>query len=397
MSRKVFWLVFVISCAHAMVHVYELALPSVEQLIAQSHEVTKREMGWLAVSWRLPFGFGALIAGWLTDRWGSRKMLAVYLIGCAAACGLAGTEISLPALFITMFAMGSLASIYHPAGLALISHETTIANRSAALGLHGIFGSLGIGGAPFLAAIVLGLGAVWRQYYLALAVPGLLLGLAFLALYLADPGRDDSPAARPVAEGETDPADWGSYFTLTTLATLMGAVYSAVLSFLPRYLGDAGIASEWVRPESMRNYLAGGVLLIGCFGQYYAGRMARPERLERQLTLILLANILPLAAMAAATGWLRAVAAALFALIHFMYQPIYNTLVSKYSPRRRRSFAYGFSFAAGLGLGSIGAGLAGYSPSDAVTHGTLCVLVLAAAVLGLMLCRRNPSTMEGTA
>ena len=61
---------------------------------------------------------------------------------------------SLAVLFGAMFAMGCFASIYHPAGVGLISHHTTPENRPMALGYHGILGSVGI--APrdaFLGAI----------------------------------------------------------------------------------------------------------------------------------------------------------------------------------------------------------------------------------------------------
>ena len=38
MSRTLLRLVLFISCAHALVHVYELAYPSVEQLIAKDSQ-----------------------------------------------------------------------------------------------------------------------------------------------------------------------------------------------------------------------------------------------------------------------------------------------------------------------------------------------------------------------
>ncbi len=175
LSRSTLRLVLIVSCAHALVHIFELALPSVEMLMAEDYGVGKSTMGLLSTYWRLPWGFGALGAGWLVDRVGSQRMLAVYLLGCAATCCLVGLTLPLPWLFVVMFTMGAFASIYHPAGLALISHATTLENRPRALGLHGIFGSAGIGSAPFLAALLLTLGFTWQQYYFGLAAAGLVL------------------------------------------------------------------------------------------------------------------------------------------------------------------------------------------------------------------------------
>ena len=79
--------------------------------------------------------------------------------------------------------MGTFASIYHPAGLSLISRETTPETRGKALGWHGIFGSLGIALAPFLASIVFATGAVgWRDYYLVLIIPAVVITVLLLQL-----------------------------------------------------------------------------------------------------------------------------------------------------------------------------------------------------------------------
>ncbi|HUG19711.1 MAG TPA: MFS transporter, partial [Planctomycetaceae bacterium] len=174
-----------------MVHMFEHALPSVEQMIGDEFGVKRDVTGALGTVWRLPFGWAAMMVGWLTDRWGSKRMLIGYLLGCIATAILAWWAPSLAILFVVMFLMGTFASIYHPAGLSLISHETTSENRGAALGWHGIFGSLGIAAAPFLAALVFSTGAVnWRQYYLVLTIPAAIIAVMLLRLRV----RSEEPA-----------------------------------------------------------------------------------------------------------------------------------------------------------------------------------------------------------
>jgi MFS family permease len=414
MSRAIWRLVLLISCAHALVHVFELALPSTEQLIVDDYpqrdavqlgarrlpsteqlitddyDVGKVTTGWLSAAWRLPWGLGALVAGLLVDRYGSRRMLAIYLLVCGACCAAVATRLPLPALFVAMAVMGAGASIYHPAGLALISHETSAVDRPRALGLHGIFGSLGIGCAPLIAALVLDRGMTWRQYYAVLAVPGVLLGMAFAYVAWRHGGERAtlSAALKPRSDTPTDDAetaDWRSFFTLTLLALMQGIVYSAVLSFLTRYL--SGWRPDWLAEsnQSFQRYTTSFVLIVGCVGQYLAGRFGRADRLERQLTLVTLANAPLLVWMAFAVGQQRMLAAAAFAIVHFMHQPLYNSLIAKYTPRRRRSLCYGFSFAMGLGVGSVGALWAGYSPSDTITYlATAGVAVLAACIGGVL-------------
>ena len=135
MSRQTFRLVLLVSCTHAMVHVYELSLPSFELLIGQEYHVPKATTGLLANCWRFPFGAGAILAGWLVDRFGSKPMLTIYLAGCAVTAAAAALADDLWLLFGAMFAMGSFASIYHPAGLACIAREAAPEHRPQALGI----------------------------------------------------------------------------------------------------------------------------------------------------------------------------------------------------------------------------------------------------------------------
>ena len=63
-----------------------------------------------------------------------------------------------------------------------------------------------------------------------------------------------------------------------------------------------------------------------------------------------------------------------------MHQPIYNSLIAKYTPRARRSLCYGFSFAMGFGLGSFGALFAGLTTDNVFTFTALSRVVLAASL-----------------
>ena len=394
MSSIAMRLVLLVCCAHALVHVYELALPSVEQEIASEFlpddvEAGKVLTGKLSNSWRLMWGLGAIVAGWLVDRFGSKKLLPVYLLGCAITCVLAACSSQISGLFVSMIAMGAFASIYHPAGLALISRETTPENRSRALGLHGIFGSARIGTAPLLVGGMLVFDTSWRQVYWVLMMPGLVLGLAFLVLSWR--GQSSAALREAIATSSTaeqDHSDWRSFFTLTLMAALQGFVYSAVLSFLPRYLNGVelpDIPGINLPTASESNFLAAGVLILGCIGQYLAGHYARADRLEWQLALVTLCNVPFLIWMGVATGPQRVVAAGLWATIHFMHQPIYNSLIATYTPLRKRSLCYGFSFAMGLGLGSFGASFAGHTLQNEFVYGTLAgVAFIASIFCGLL-------------
>jgi hypothetical protein len=88
-----------------------------------------------------------------------------------------------------------------------------------------------------------------------------------------------------------------------------------------------------------------------------------------------------------------------------MHQPLYNSLVAKYVPRGRRSLAYGLSFTAGFGVGSVGSAFAGKiraalaeNPNrDLMNYGTLALAMGLAGMLALVLWRRRKESPSSNA
>ncbi|QGJ72087.1 L-galactonate transporter [Planctomycetales bacterium 10988] len=415
MNGALFRLVIVVSFAHALVHVYELALPSVEQLIGQEYDVGPDITGTMGTIWRLPFGFGALLAGWLADRYGAKPLLITYLLGCAFTSILAWVSPTLSLEFVVMFAMGCFASIYHPAGLALISRESTPETRGPALGWHGIFGSIGIACAPLLASIVFIFPSMdWRDYYLLLAIPGLVV--AFLLKWglkeshprngknlvaetaSTTPEKEEKVKTSSLSASvdDSDHVRWTEYFLLVLAGTLFGFLYAALMHFLPRYLSTTGLRPEEWSDRSFRNLLTALVLFCGALGQAWAGSIAKPDRLSWLFPAILFANVPCLLWMAFADGPWRLAATGVTAFVHFMNQPIYNSLIARYIPNARRSVGYGFSNMMCFGIGSLGPGTIGLllafsatSYKDEWTYSLLALVALIGFIVSFILWTRG--------
>jgi FSR family fosmidomycin resistance protein-like MFS transporter len=384
-------LVLLVSCAHAMVHVYEHSLATVEQSVVSDAAFNIPSDDQLKVSgslgkWlRLPFGLFALAAGFLADRLGAGRLLLVYLFGCSFAAILAWYSPTLAMMTSAMFCMGLFASIYHPAGLTVITQHTTPENLPMALGYHGIFGSLGIALGPFLAAVVLGSGATWRQYYLLLAVPGIMLAVLFLMQLSKHQEKSGLDTAKHGRTGGDEESNWPSYFTLIGMACMSGIVYAAIFHFLPRYLDGAGLGWGNIPQNAFKNYLTAGVLLLGIIGQYTAGRTARPNTLEPLMSFALFATVPFILWMGWAEGGWRLVAAAIFSPLFFMHQPLFNSMVAKYVPRRQRSLCFGLSFTVGFGMGSMGTEFAGHVDSYPIRFSILAALMCICGTLALVL------------
>lgn len=409
MNSATLRLVLLASCCHGLVHVYELSFGTVELKVAEEFGVGTEVTGVLASCLRLPFGLCALLAGWLADHFGAKRLLVVYLVGCSGAALLAWFSPSLAVLSVAMFTLGTFASIYHPAGVGLISNRTTPENRPMALGYHGILGSAGIAAGPLLAGLVLISGVSWRHYYLGLAVPGVLLAVVLL-WRLSDRQEDSHTADRQTSDDDEDSTYWGSYVMLVLTVSLAGIVYASLLTFMPRYLnaagrdvgdtaekllGQLGFGDVALQSIGVANFLTSGVLLLGILGQYAAGRMARPSNLEPLMACSFLAAAPCVLWMGFARGTEWIWAGALFAPVFFMHQPLLNSLVAKYTPRRRRSLCYGLSFTMGFGVGSIGPTISGIINSDLVRFALLAGLLALAGMMTLVLWRWHGPVFDG--
>jgi len=313
------------------------------------------------------------------------------LLGCAGVCLGVGAAGSLAAMFALMFVMGSFASIYHPAGLALISHSVPVHLRPRALGVHGVMGSLGIALGPLVAGVFLAF-LPWRGYYAVLAVPGVLLAVVFFLRL--DNSQHRSP--RQQTSAKADSGHWKAFALLVFSGSVGGVIYAAYLNFLPRYFDPLAEQVGWLERASLRNFAASGVLVVGMLGQYLAGRLGRAGRLERQLAGILLLLVPLLLAMGVVPVLWRPLAAAAVSLVLFMQQPIYNSLIAQFVPAHRRSFGYGISNTLTFGVGSFGATLSGLMPNDWANFLALALLaLLSAAVMGLLLLWQNCHLQEG--
>ena len=414
-SSEVLKLVLLVSCAHALVHLLEQSVASVEQVVSSEFKFSMDQSGWLGTAFRLPYGIGAFFAGLLADRIGAKRVLVLYLCGGAFIAASFSVVGGSSVVYLQMFSMGVFASMYHPAGLALLANETRPEERSRALGVHGVLGSLGIAFAPFLAGLVLSLRpGDWRGYYVLLATLSGILGS--LIWSLLKPAGHGAPAKTSTvsADGVLTEQDVHQAelhfqkfpFVLLMLGTAFsGIVYGGVLHFLPRYLKESGTITDLESlfgvaiPESaFGNYAAALALVCGAFGQWLAGRLARPDSLPGLLSLAYGLNVPFLIWMTFAEGTSRLLAACLWAFVHFMNQPLYNSLLPEFLPRNRRSVGFGFSNMMGFGIGAFGPLLvASFDERFAdytISYSALAGLALAATVLPLPLLSRKFARRE---
>ncbi|WP_204959933.1 MFS transporter [Salinigranum salinum] len=221
MNRNDRSIVALVSLAHGMVHTYELSIPifvsiwlvefSAVDLGFTQVGVTAATLGVIVTAGYGLFGAGSLPSGVLVDRVGSRRLIRACLFGMGASFLLLAVAPGLVAVTLALLVWGAAASVYHPAGLALLSKG--VEERGTGFAYHGIAGNVGQGGGPLVTTLLL-LFFDWSLVAALLAVPALVAGVyasraefdetAAVDTVTSTDGGERSDGARSSSEVESD-------------------------------------------------------------------------------------------------------------------------------------------------------------------------------------------------
>ncbi len=344
-EQKVLWTT---SLSHGLIHVYELAVPALLILIQADFGTGDLVMGRVVGLYGLLFGLGALPAGLLVDRLGSKSLLVACLWG-SALC-MAGLALSPSLGWFTACAglLGLSLSIYHPAGTALITHSLPVTGRTFAT--HGMLGNLGVAGSSVIAG-TLGAFFGWRWAIGSLALFGVVLGLRVLSL--------TTPEVHEVRR-RPGKGHWPGFAMLLIAMGFMGMVYRGITTFLPKLLGTR-YASDAGASTAIGGFLTTLALLTGLLGMYVAGRLldrgVQPARVFLVGALVQ-TPLLVAIAYVGNPGLLPLMMTVAF--FHFITQPPGNYMVADFVPPRLRGLGYGIYFFVAFGAGAFGAMFGGW-------------------------------------
>lgn len=376
--------------AHYYNHVIMLLFPTVALVL-------ENEWGWsfgdlLSLSFLgyLAYGLAALPAGWIADRWSTRGMMSIYLLGTGAVTALTGFAETPWQLGVGLTAMGLFASIYHPVGTSFIVRHAV--NRGKALGANGVFGTVGVATAALIASTLTD-GWGWRM---AFFVPGCVCfatGIAFVLFTEPDTGRVASPK-QAAATGALDRRDIVRAFTILAVTmTCAGFIAQGFLVALPKVFSEQVtlLASEGISGTGTLVTLA---LLIGASGQLLGGFLAD----RYSIKLVYLGMYALMVPVALTIGYLAeaplVAAAALLQLTLSTSLPAENCLVARFCPDGWHARAYGVKFVLALGVASVAVPLTGMirDQTGSFLLFFMAIAVFAATIVAFAMFLPNPGS-----
>ncbi|HKK29393.1 MAG TPA: MFS transporter, partial [Alphaproteobacteria bacterium] len=140
--------VWFLNVGHFVDHFCMLIFATAVITMAAEFDMSYGELLAVATPGFVLFGAAALGAGWLGDRWSRNHMMVVFFCGIGAAAILVGFASSVTEIGIGLALLGLFAAIYHPVGIAMLVQGAP--RLGLRLGVNGIFGNMGVAGAPLI-------------------------------------------------------------------------------------------------------------------------------------------------------------------------------------------------------------------------------------------------------
>jgi MFS family permease len=340
---------------HYLTHMFVLVFPAVTMPIVHSLGIPLEDVIKMSFFMYLLYGLGALPAGYIVDRWQAKRMLMIGVVLMGAGLTLSGLFASPTVIPAGLTLVGIGASIYHPAGLALISR--TIRKRGYALGINGVWGNLGIASAPLLTG-VLTWAFSWQAAFVILGLSAIVLTLALGMIRI-----DETITAYERRKGGANNEYLKYYVVLCVALVFAGIAYRGNMVLLPAYFElKADFFSHLIESVSFvktqgtstlaATLLTSLVLVVGMFGQILGGWAA--DRFDLRYAYLAFQGLaVPfLLAMAFTTDYLLAICAAVYILFSLGMQPIENSLIAAFTPTRWRSTGFAVKFILNFGIGS---------------------------------------------
>jgi len=354
--------------AHLSVHALMLALPSLIPIFMSEFNVGIDVLGFVVTISAFMFGVGAIPSGWLESKIGGKTLLILYLFGSSFSAILISISNSFNLLVFGLGLLGLTSSIYHPAGLTLISNR--IHRITKGMAIHGIFGSTGSAIGPVLAT-TLALFISWRASYATLGLFNFTLGIASILLIPSTKDTKNVEIMNNEKNAKVTNRIALIFFYITNL--IMGFVYYGFTTFMPIHFAENTKEFLPFISDTMKaGVFPSFVFLSGVIGQIIGGKLGTHFNRIRILPYIIAINIPFLLLMGYSRGFLLIFCSLCLGMTYFSSQPICNTIIADLTHSNNRGIGYGINFFLSMGIGSLAAMIGGIL---AINFGTTIIFI----------------------
>jgi MFS family permease len=341
----------------------------------------------------IAFGLGAILAGWIADKWSREGMIVVFFIGIGASSIVTGMAQNPLQIAIGLTLIGIFAAIYHPVGLAMVVQDRD--RTGLPLAINGVFGNLGVASAALLTGFLID-GAGWRSAFYLPGALSILIGLAYWVFSAhersADIGKisplgSKTPSPEPAVARATLLRVFAIIFFTTAIG---GLIFQSTTFALPRIFAER--LSDFAVSATEVGWYAFLVFSLAAMAQLLIGYLVDHHSLRLVFAVVALLQAVFFYLMTHLEGMAALLLAIAFMFVVFGQIPINDVLVGRMARSEWRSRAYALRYVVTFSVMASAVPLIGWLHANGGFARLFSVLAVAAALIFLATLLLPPAT-----
>jgi ACS family glucarate transporter-like MFS transporter len=186
-TRRAYGVVGVTALAAVLLYLDRVCISFGDVYIREDLGLDKEQMGWVLGAFFFTYALAQVPSGWLSDRFGPRLTLTLYILAWSLFTGVTGLAVGFVSLLAARLAFGVAQAGAYPTAAVLIGRWVPAASRGIASSVVALGGRIGGAVAPVLTAVLLTLLIPANTSRLE---PGDLLAPEQLVRQMGKPGDD---------------------------------------------------------------------------------------------------------------------------------------------------------------------------------------------------------------
>ena len=181
-TKTRWWILLLISLMYLIAYMDRSNISVAQPEIAKQFGMSKTAMGLVLAAFTWAYALGQVPAGWLGDRFGPKKILAVIMSWWAVAAAMTGAAVGLYSLFSARFLLGLGEAGAFPVASRGMQLWFPRSERGRIQGTTHFFSRFAVAVTPFVAgSIMLAFG--WRAIFFIFGSLGIVWAIAFTFFY----------------------------------------------------------------------------------------------------------------------------------------------------------------------------------------------------------------------
>jgi sugar phosphate permease len=391
-DRRRFAILAVVWVSYLMVYLARLSVGPLSPFLKDAFRLSNTQVGTLISATALTYAPTLIVAGWLVDRLGVRRMLVAGTLIASGCVSLLFFANSYPRLLVLLGLSSFGSGCIYPSAVKAVMLWFPVRERATAIGANQTAINVsGIIGAVTLPALASGLG--WQYGFLAIGLVGLAIAAVCIVGYRDPPAAriapDDLAASR--ADGAVAPSARrllasGDVWLLGSAGLFLGVVEYSTLAHLVLYLNRQYLFTAVAAGGLLALCQASGAVakpLSGLVSDRLLGGRRRPALLA--LATVTLVSCLVLAAGGGRLAWGLYIVIALLGFAAVGWGGLFGTVAGEIGGHEAAGQVAGFT-AAGVNVGIVFGPPAFGAVVDSSGSYGLAWLLMAAASIAAIVC-----------